>query len=372
MTEVLVIRAKLDPDGTFHLRRSYTTRAPELSAPHGRRSDAEPLIAELLDEEGRSVVRATLRRFQPPDPPPGPPRWSVHGQIALRPEAESIRIRDEDRVVAERPLGPEPDVELRVKRISEGVAHLALRFEPLTEESWMAVTVTTTEDRPRTVYLGEPLETLEVDLTAGPGEEGRIGVLYSTGLRSAAELSEPLEMPRVTGHLQIIEPQPEREISPWDPVDCRAGLTGALPASRARLEQVRWSIDGEEIARGQLVTLGPFPAGEHVLEARLPAAKGEPGREARVGIRVADPRDTGAPPDSREQRPPADHYDLSPTASGWELRKRGAKRATRVFKDKGEAVEHAHEFLRSKRAELTVRREDGSVEAVHRFGDTAS
>lgn len=57
-----------------------------------------------------------------------------------------------------------------------------------------------------------------------------------------------------------------------------------------------------------------------------------------------------------------DKYDLNPTEDGWELKKRGSKRATRTFETKREGRDYSTDFLADKEASLMIRKKDGSFQ----------
>jgi hypothetical protein len=58
-----------------------------------------------------------------------------------------------------------------------------------------------------------------------------------------------------------------------------------------------------------------------------------------------------------------------PTKGGdWAVRKSGSSKATRVFRDEGEAVRFAREVARKDRAELYIHRKDGTIRDSDSFG----
>lgn len=56
------------------------------------------------------------------------------------------------------------------------------------------------------------------------------------------------------------------------------------------------------------------------------------------------------------------HHVLPDTEGGWKVVKEGAKRATRIFSTKREAVRRAREISRRSKGNLIIHRRDGSIQ----------
>jgi len=288
MTEVLIIDAELDSSGKFTMRYAYTT--PELKHPQvPQASDDEPLMAIVIGQGGRQLTSARLRRFQPPEPDPGPPVWDVRGAVALGAGAESVEILDGERHITRIELDPQPEIRIEVARLSKGSdgAMATLEFTPTTTRgAWMAVTILTDDQPPRSIYLGRPMSELEVDLGLSIGSEARIGVLYSTGTRAAGAVSDPVKLPRRQLPLIISSPRSDSTISQWDPIDCIAGFSVPMAHMAEHLDGVLWSVDGEEAGEGRLVTVGPLSVGKHEITARVSERENDRGGSASVVVTV--------------------------------------------------------------------------------------
>lgn len=57
-----------------------------------------------------------------------------------------------------------------------------------------------------------------------------------------------------------------------------------------------------------------------------------------------------------------DNYHVSPTADGWELKKAGAERASKLSSTKQELVASLSDFFQGKTASVKIHKADGTIE----------
>lgn len=57
-----------------------------------------------------------------------------------------------------------------------------------------------------------------------------------------------------------------------------------------------------------------------------------------------------------------DNYHLSPTGSGWELRKEGAARASKTAGTKDELLKITGAFMEGKTASVKIHKKDGTIQ----------
>lgn len=286
MAEFLIIDARQNPDGAIELRRTYTTETPR----HGQREqtgDLSPLGAIALGRDGEELARATLRRFAPLERRDGPHRLKVRGELVLPRGAVAVRVLDEEREVAVFELSERPEVALRAHRV-RGSARIAIDFSEAGAGAWMAISVFTDGQTPRTVYLGKPLRKYEIDLATVYGKLARIGVLFSTGTRSAAAMSDDVELSRKPAPLEIVEPADGTTITPWDVIDARAGIVRGASEGRELLAETEWHLGKQPLGQGRLVAVGPLPVGKHTLSAKVAASENMAAASASVSITVAE------------------------------------------------------------------------------------
>jgi hypothetical protein len=55
-------------------------------------------------------------------------------------------------------------------------------------------------------------------------------------------------------------------------------------------------------------------------------------------------------------------------ASGWDIKKGGAQRATKHFDKKQDAVERARQISKNQKAELVIHKKDGTIERTDSHG----
>jgi hypothetical protein len=66
-----------------------------------------------------------------------------------------------------------------------------------------------------------------------------------------------------------------------------------------------------------------------------------------------------------------DNYHITTAATGWELKKQGATRASKTAATKAEIVKIAGEFLEGKTASLKIHKEDGTLQEERTYPRSA-
>lgn len=289
MAEYLVIDAELTWDGTFELLYSYTTGREPHALPPGK-GDDQPLMALVLDGDGKQVASALLRRFQPPEQDDLAPVWDVRGVVPLARTAARVRIvTAESEPVAEFDLGDEPELRLEVEPTkNRSGALVRVSYDPRPSGSWMAVQLLSESQGPRTLHFGSPRESIEVDLDGIWAPEVRIGVLYSTGTRGASAVSEAISIKSAEAPLVVSAPPANSVLSSWDYIDCIATLRLPVPNAEDLLSSVRWTVDGDEAGHGRLITIGPLAPGKHEITATIEGPDDVPGGSDSVVVTVRD------------------------------------------------------------------------------------
>lgn len=288
MAEYLVIDGRLDRNGSFTLRRTYTTEhLQHRSEP--RPHDAKPLTAVAVDRDGDELARGRLRCFEPPEPGEGLPRYKVKGELSLPRAAAAVLILDGEREVGSFDLDDTPEVSVSLGKGKEYAGVLIEHSDP-TPHSWMAVSLFTDGQAPRTLYVGPPVREYELDLSTIYGEQAYVGVLYSTGTRSSAAMSGPIDLPRNPVPLTIVEPAAQATFSPWDVIDARAGLRSGFAGAQEVLATVAWTVDDEPAGTGRLIAVGPLDPGRHTITATVDGPDHSNPASASVEIQVRSPR----------------------------------------------------------------------------------
>jgi hypothetical protein len=62
-------------------------------------------------------------------------------------------------------------------------------------------------------------------------------------------------------------------------------------------------------------------------------------------------------------------YDVSPSDGDWEVKRRGGKRATRVFDRKADAVQFGRDLAKGQKGQLVIRKQDGTIQEERTYGD---
>jgi hypothetical protein len=286
--EYLVISGHLDRAGRFTPRRCRST--PNVREwPVIEESD---VVVELLGDDER-VLHRELAEVRPDiDCAPGDAmRWTVRAYIGLRPDAAVVRLRRDDLVlwVAEIPPAPSLRVAAPRARPSRDKRYaLALRYSEPREGAYVSVVYKWGERRFRSIYIGPPAETLELDLRQLPGgKECRFVVEYSNGLRSAADATREFSLPPLGPSVLIAQPARGDRALADTPVLLEGHVDDPERPGGARPdEHLLWLIDDEEVGRGPIWSVDGLDAGRHRVTLRYEA---ERPAEASVNLRVVSP-----------------------------------------------------------------------------------
>lgn len=251
-----------------------------------------PYRLVVRDAEGDSLASITPQTTRTttcaPTTTPALERSRITGYVPLVTGAESVALLEDDRVLVERPLAPEPpaveitefDVDgasYQVRWSGEHPGLEELRSEDATEE--MRDEERTGDESGLTYHVGCLTDGVVVPLAldvAGhehegslesvPGdEEARLLVLATDGLRSATARTEPFALADPGPELTIQEPQAESAV----PADQPLSLVGQVVDSHGRALSetgLTWQVDGETVASGERSALSePLEPGEHTI-----------------------------------------------------------------------------------------------------------
>jgi hypothetical protein len=291
--EYLVISGHLDRAGRFTPRRCRST-------PNVRKwpvIEESDVVVELLGADERVLHRELASVREDIDCSPGDAmRWMVLAYIGLRPEAQAVRLRRDDLIlwVAEIPPAPTLRVVAPRSRPQRGKRYeLGLRYSEPREGAHVSVVYKWGERRFRPIYIGPPAERLQLDLRALPGgDQCRLVVEYSNGLRSAADATREFSLPPLGPKLVIAQPPRRDTIVSDAPVVLEGHVDDPERPGGARPdEHLTWLIDGEEVGRGPIWSVDGLDAGRHRVTMRYEA---EEPVESSVDIRVVAAKAPGA------------------------------------------------------------------------------
>ena len=264
--EVLVIRGRLDRAGRFAVGRCRST-------PHVREwpvIDHSDVIIELLDREMNVLHREPAGVHADLSCSPGDAQsFRVEGYIELRPDAASVRLRRNDLVLWYREIMESPTAELAVARGRRGRSvRMRLSMSAGGEGANMLVMYQWGDRRFQPVYTGTPVERLDIDLSDMPGgEECRLLVTYSNGMRSVSMASETFSMPLVGPTVTIVQPTPDRAVPAGTAVVLEGGVIDRERRGGPDLEvDLQWYIDGEPVGTGAITSVDGLGEGGHTIE----------------------------------------------------------------------------------------------------------
>jgi hypothetical protein len=264
--EVLVIRGRLDRAGRFTVGRCRST-------PHVREwpvIDRKDVIVELLDREMNVLHREPAGVYADLTCSPGDAQsFRVEGYIELRPDATAVRLRRNDLVLWYRDIPEAPQAELSVSRGKRGRTMLVrLATSDGGEGANMLVMYQWGARRFQPVYTGEPTTRLDIDLSEMPGgEECRLLVTYSNGLRSVSLASETFAMPLVGPSVTIVQPIPDTAVVAATPVVLEGGVIDRERLGGPNLDSdLIWLVDGEQVGNGPITSIDGLAEGEHTIE----------------------------------------------------------------------------------------------------------
>lgn len=273
--EVLVIRGRLDRAGRFTVGRCRST-------PHVREwpvIDHSDVIIELLDREMNVLHREPAGVHADVACAPGDAQsFRVEGYIELRPDAAAVRLRRNDLVLWYRDIPEAPRAELAVSRGKRGRSvRMRLAMSDGGEGANMLVMYQWGARRFQPVYTGTPVERLDIDLSDMPGgEECRLLVTYSNGVRSVSMASETFALPLVGPTVTIVQPTPDTTVVAGTPVVLEGGVIDRERPGGPKLDDdLRWYVDGEPVGTGPITSIDGLAEGGHTIELVYVDASGD-------------------------------------------------------------------------------------------------
>jgi hypothetical protein len=277
-------------DNTFIRKPGFTveaTTSPTLDA-------RSPFHAELLDENGRVLLRAGIPLTTPctDGPGPDPPYRLVTGIVPL-PKATSLVHFVLDDVLIEEYRVPngEPRISLTVvpDAGARGMTRVAWSSEhpegiPLTHvvgysdddgKTWLAVGVPTSSNE----------IALDLDVLAG-GENCRFSVKTTDGIHTVTATSDPIALPIKPCTAMILTPETGHELDRNTTLQLQ-GQGYWLEEHRPEFETLSWSssLDGA-LGRGADIEVSGLQSGVH--DIMLTAGEGERAGSTSIEVIVTD------------------------------------------------------------------------------------
>lgn len=275
MTERIRISGHVDAAGHLTLRPAFPTTIP----PGRQRQDAPSYAAEILDINGRALTRVSLKSSRTC----GVDSIALRGSVDLPTEAKSLEILQIDAsgrepiVLASVPV-PDHAPELRLLDAPEGNADGKFKIEweakgdPPPVRYFVDYSPRSGFWEPLSLGLNAPHFIVDFANLAG-GDECRIAVTASNGVRSSRVESEPFHVSDKPCAAAIMQPVDGTTISP------NAVLVGNgwwREERKPEVEALRWTSDIQgELGRGRLVETH-LKSGTHRITLHA-------GREGRVG-----------------------------------------------------------------------------------------
>jgi hypothetical protein len=264
--EVLVIRGRLDRAGQFSVGRCRST-------PHVREwpvIEHSDVIIELLDREANVLHREPAGVHADHSCSPGDAQsHRVEGYIKLRPDAAALRLRRGDLTLWHREIPEAPRAEIAVSRGKRGRAvRLRLALSEGGEGANMLVMYQWGERRFQPVYTGTPVERLDIDLSDMPGgDECRLLVTYSNGVRSVSLASDTFSLPLIGPTVTIAQPATEAVVVADTPLVLEGGVIDQeRPGGPNLATDLQWFVDGEFVAEGPITSIDGLAEGGHIIE----------------------------------------------------------------------------------------------------------
>lgn len=274
VTEFLCVRGVHGRDLQLELVRSYSTSTVR----RWPRDDGAYRL-ELLAEDGSVLLSEVAEASERWGCEPGHPvTWRVTGYVALREDGRRVRLRLHDVVLLEQDVPPEPSVTLswRRKQVERGeTIVLEPRVsDPIDPSAWVQVVHQWGPRRHRTLGFFAPNEPIRIDTAELPGgEQCRLVVGYSNGLRSATTATGYFRLDPQPATIEIVEPRASDVIRPWQPIELHARVTDPQRPP-PHDEELVWEIDAGHgpsvVAAGTVTSIDPLPVGAYTLQVRCP------------------------------------------------------------------------------------------------------
>jgi len=272
-TEVLIFRGILRDDLKFipvGCHSTYVTRPGKIPA-GGDHSLA------LYDSEKRLLSREPVAVAEPSVCANLSPGGSiVEGRIPLRAGGRELRFLRGDTVILSVPLGEPPQltVEWKAAKVDRRKKYrLRLQCSEPAPDAYVKVLYQWGETRYLTAALSRPTKELELEFGRLPGgDECRLIVTYTSGMRTAVAVTEAFSVPPLPPTLRIVRPRERATFAPWHPVTLEAEVIDRQRADDDVMNLV-WLLNGKEVGKGRLGCLQTLPEGKYRLEAQLRGKK---------------------------------------------------------------------------------------------------
>lgn len=244
-----------------------------------------PFEIDQLDERGSVIARTKCQLSPPACGRAGVPMWQdIQAYVPLNDATMKLRLRDGDLARHEVEVSrTRPQLDLPLVNASEGRA--AARWNASHKKPLVFnVALFTEPGRVFPLALATRENNIDIDPTSFPGgDQCRIAVVATDGVRSTSILSEPFQLPQQPPVLYLLSPTDGTRFGAFEPIGLngtamdRGGL--ALPD-----EHLSWHIDGVAVSHGQRLEAVPALApGPHTIELRYGDAASS------VAIEVAEP-----------------------------------------------------------------------------------
>ena len=278
--EVLLVRGSLDRAGRFTPGRSRSTTSVR-EWPVVESSD---VVVELLDAGGKTLHRELASVRPVVDCAPGDAvQFRLEAYIELRDDATGIQLRRDDLILWRSEIAEPAKLKVRLGRRKKDEIVLRSTFSSAGDGANMLVVYKWGEGRFQPVYVGPPSETLKIDLTEMPGgEDCRLAVTYSNGMRSASAATDTFAVARRGPTVSIVGPKKNARVVAGTPVILEGCvLDRERPGGPRPDEDVVWLVDGERVGRGLIASVDGLAEGTHVVELVYEA---EPGTADKVEL----------------------------------------------------------------------------------------
>ena len=275
MTERIRLSGRLDADGHLTLRPAFPTAIP----PERWRHDAFSYVVEILDTQGRPLVRVPLSASRNC----GSDSTTLRGSVDLPDGSTRLDIFRVDTsgrepiVLASKPI-PERAPELRLLAAPEGAVEgeFTLTWEASGDPSPVRYFIDYSVGRetwePLSLGVSEPWLTVDFTKLAG-GDTCRLAVTASNGLRATRVESGPFRVREKPCAAVILRPVDGEKLPP-DVI--LVGNGWWREEGRPEVEALEWNSDVQgPLGRGQSVTARLEP-GTHRITLRA-------GTEERAG-----------------------------------------------------------------------------------------
>lgn len=270
--EYLFLRFRMLRDGAVQLRTSFV-RAGRPSPPSG---DPTGVTCELIGADGEVLA---FQRFHLRDPYQdlNGPHLDFHEAVPWSAEAQRIVFRRDGEVVETVELEHDaPTVDVASPGVTARAATVEWRGHHPERELEYLMEFSNDNGRTwRTVARCSGETRCEVDQRRLPGgDQCRVRVLASSGIRTGKAESEPFALPVKPRRAHILRPEPGVRVRAGDPVFLLGG--GFSPDyGLSEPEEVIWTsnIDGI-LGHGYEVVTPDLSAGPHVITVSVPDGAG--------------------------------------------------------------------------------------------------